>query len=69
MSMPIEYCDSATPEPYELAPTPADLLLEDYEALQKEWGTAEERYEEAVTRHDEWKATKNREARRPRWRS
>ncbi len=62
MSVPIEYHNSATPEPYESAPTPANLSLEDYEALEKEWGAMEERYKEAVTRHDEWKAVKNREA-------
>ncbi len=53
MSVPTEYCNSATPEPYKSAPMPADLSLEDYEALEKEQGAVEERYEEAVARHDE----------------
>ncbi len=46
----------------QVSPDPPDLSLEAYEALEKEWGTVEERYEEAVTRHNEWKAMKNREA-------
>ncbi len=62
MSALTEYHDSTTSELYESAPTPTDLSLEDYEALEKEWGAMEERYKEAVTRHDEWKAMKAREA-------
>ncbi|PBL01874.1 hypothetical protein ARMGADRAFT_1023266 [Armillaria gallica] len=49
------YHDSTTSEPYKLALTPPDLSLEAYKVLEKERGTAEERYEEAVTRHNEWK--------------
>ncbi len=62
MSAPIEYRDSATPEPYELAPTPPDLSFKDYKALTEEQTAAEELYEEAITRHDGWKTAKAKEA-------
>ncbi len=62
MSAPVEYRDSATPEPYESAPTPPDLSFEDYKALTEEWTAAEEQYEEAVTRHDGWKTARAKEA-------
>ncbi|PBK60781.1 hypothetical protein ARMSODRAFT_982022 [Armillaria solidipes] len=63
MSASIEYRQSATPEPYESAPTPADLTAEDYKALTVERVAAEERYDEAVSKHKEWKAMKAKEAR------
>ncbi|PBK65752.1 hypothetical protein ARMSODRAFT_1022181, partial [Armillaria solidipes] len=63
MSASIEYRQSATPEPYESAPTPADLTAEDYKALTVERVAAEERYDEAVSKHEEWKAMKAKEAR------
>ena len=62
MSAPVEYRDSVTPEPYESAPTPVDISLEDLEALEQERSAAEERYEEAVARHEEWKFAKAKEA-------
>ncbi len=61
MSTPIKYCDSATPEPYESAPTPPDLSFKDYKVLTEEQTAAEERYKEAVTRHDGWKTAKAKE--------
>ncbi len=61
MSAPTEYCDSTAPEPYKSALLPLDLSLEAYKVLEKEQGAAEERYQEAVTRHDEWKVAKKRE--------
>ncbi len=48
MLAPIEYCDSVTPEPYELAPTPPELSFEDYKVLTEKRAAAEEHYEEAV---------------------
>ncbi len=62
MSAPIEYCDSVTPEPYALALTPPSLSFEDYEVLINEWTTAEECYDEAISRHDSWKIVKAKEA-------
>ncbi len=53
MSVPIEYCDSVTPEPYALAPMPPLLTFEEYEALVIEWSTVEEKYGEATNRHEE----------------
>ncbi len=61
MSAPTKYHNFATPEPYESAPMPPNLSLEAYKVLEKEQGTTEERYEEVVTQHDEWKAAKKRE--------
>ncbi len=63
MSAPVKYRDSTTPEPYESALTPPDLSFEDYKALIEERTAAEERYEEAITRHDSWKTAKAKEAR------
>ncbi len=51
MSQSIEYCLSITPEPYESALTPEDILLEEIEA----WAAAEENYAEAVAKHAAWK--------------
>ena len=62
MSAPVEYRDSATPEPYESAPTPPDLSFEDYKVLTEERTAAEEQYEEAITRHDDWKTARAKEA-------
>ncbi len=62
MSVPIEYCDSMTPEPYVLAPMPPSLTFEEYEALTIEWSTTEEKYDEAINRHKEWKMVKAKEA-------
>ncbi len=61
MSVPIEHRDFATPEPYALAPTPPSLTFKEYEALALERSATEEKYDEAVNRHDEWKAVKKRE--------
>ncbi|KAK0235256.1 hypothetical protein EDD85DRAFT_792118 [Armillaria nabsnona] len=61
MLAPIEYCDSATPKPYELALTPTDLSVEDYEVLTEEWTTMEEMYEEAAREAKEVYAEKLRQ--------
>ncbi len=53
MSMPIEYCDSVTPEPYVSALTPPSLTLEEYKALAIEQSTMEEKYDEAINKHEE----------------
>ncbi|KAK0456927.1 hypothetical protein EV421DRAFT_1923189 [Armillaria borealis] len=63
MSSSNEYRLSATPEPYESAPTPPDLTAEEYKALTAEWATEEERYDDAVSKHEGWKAMKAKEAR------
>ncbi len=63
MSAPIEYRNSVTPKPYELAPMPPALSFEDYKALTEEWTAAEECYEEAVGRHNDWKTVHAKEAR------
>ncbi len=63
MSAPIEYRDSVTPEPYESAPTPPALSFKDYKALTEERTATEERYEEAIGRHDDWKTVRAKEAR------
>ncbi len=61
MSAPVEYHDSMTPEPYALALTPPLLTFEEYEAWELERSAAEEKYDEAVNKHNEWKAAKKRE--------
>ncbi len=53
MSVPIEYCDSITPEPYVSAPTPPSLTFEEYKALVIEQSTAVEKYDEAINKHEE----------------
>ncbi|PBK75374.1 hypothetical protein ARMSODRAFT_970046 [Armillaria solidipes] len=62
MLAPIEYHLSATPEPYESAPTPMDLTTEEYKTLTAEWTATEKKYDEAVGKHKEWKATWAKEA-------
>ncbi len=63
MLVPIEYHDSITPKPYESAPTPPELSsFEDYKALTEERTATEERYEEAVGQHDDWKTMQAKEA-------
>ncbi|PBK71029.1 hypothetical protein ARMSODRAFT_1017798 [Armillaria solidipes] len=61
MSASIEYCQSTTLEPYESAPTPTNLTAEDYKALTAKRAAAEEKYDEAVSKHEEWKAMKVKE--------
>ncbi len=61
MSTPIEYHNSATPEPYASAPMPPLLTFKEYEALALERSATEEKYDEAVNKHDEWKVAKKRE--------
>ncbi len=51
MSQSIEYHLSITPEPYESAPTPEDILLEEIESR----AAMEENYVEAVAKHEAWK--------------
>ncbi|KAK0446611.1 hypothetical protein EV421DRAFT_1901459 [Armillaria borealis] len=63
MSSSNEYRLSTTPKPYESAPTPKDLMAEEYRVLTVEQATMEERYDEAVIKHEGWKATKAKEAR------
>ncbi|PBK62703.1 hypothetical protein ARMSODRAFT_980541 [Armillaria solidipes] len=63
MSSSNEYRLSVTPEPYESAPTPPDLTAEEYKALTAERAAEEERYDEAVGKHEGWKAMKAKEAR------
>ncbi|SJL06761.1 uncharacterized protein ARMOST_10103 [Armillaria ostoyae] len=62
MSSSNEYCLSTTPEPYESAPTPPDLTAEEYKALTAERAAEEEKYDEAVGKHEGWKAIKAKEA-------
>ncbi len=62
MSVPIEYRDSITPKPYVSAPTPPLLTFEEYKALVIERSTAEEKYDEAVNKHEEWKTAKAKKA-------
>ncbi len=62
MPAPLEYCDSVTPEPYVLAPTPPSLTFEEYKVLAIEQSTAEEKYDEAVNKHEEWKTAKAKKA-------
>ncbi len=62
MSAPIEYCDSMIPEPYMSASMPPSLTFEEYKALAVEQSTKEEKYDEAVNRHEEWKMAKVKEA-------
>ncbi len=54
MSSVIEYCLSVTPEPYESAPTPEDISVEEIEAQ----AATEESYVEAMARHAAWKEAK-----------
>ncbi len=61
MSASVEYHDSMTPEPYALALTPPSLMFEEYKALELEQSAAEEKYDEVVNKHNEWKAAKKRE--------
>ncbi|KAK0449948.1 hypothetical protein EV421DRAFT_1732177 [Armillaria borealis] len=63
MSNSSEYRLSATPEPYESAPTPESLTSEQYKIFTEERAAAEEKYEEAVGAHEVWKAAKAKEAR------
>ncbi|SJL06757.1 uncharacterized protein ARMOST_10099 [Armillaria ostoyae] len=51
-----------TPEPYESAPMPEDLMAEEYKALTVKQAAAEDRYDEVVVKHKEWKAAKAKEA-------
>ncbi|PBK71391.1 hypothetical protein ARMSODRAFT_1017292 [Armillaria solidipes] len=62
MSNSIKYPQSATPEPYKSTLTPEGLTSEQYKVFTEERATAEEKYEEAVGAHDEWKAAKTKEA-------
>ncbi|PBK77838.1 hypothetical protein ARMSODRAFT_968131 [Armillaria solidipes] len=59
----IKYHESATPEPYKSAPTSTNLTAEDYKASTDEQAAMEERYDKAVSKHEEWKAMKAKEAR------
>ncbi|PBL01899.1 hypothetical protein ARMGADRAFT_1023278 [Armillaria gallica] len=61
MSAPIKYCDFVTPEPYTSALTPHSLTFEKYEALVIEQSTMEEKYDEAINKHKEWKMAKAKE--------
>ncbi len=54
MSQPIEYHLSIMPEPYESAPTPEDITIEEIKAR----ATAEENYVEAMAKHSAWKEAK-----------
>ncbi|KAK0244463.1 hypothetical protein EDD85DRAFT_945778 [Armillaria nabsnona] len=54
MSSVIEYHLSITPKPYESAPTPEDISVEEIEAR----ATTEENYMEAMARHAAWKEAK-----------
>ncbi|KAK0430793.1 hypothetical protein EV421DRAFT_1912500 [Armillaria borealis] len=58
MSNSIKYRQSVTSEPYESALTPEGLTLDEYKLLTEEHTATEEKYEEAIGVHDEWKATK-----------
>ncbi|SJL07240.1 uncharacterized protein ARMOST_10583 [Armillaria ostoyae] len=62
MSSSNEYRLSTTPEPYESAPMPPNLTAEEYKALTAERAAEEERYDEAVGKHEGWKAMKAKEA-------
>ncbi|SJL06598.1 uncharacterized protein ARMOST_09940 [Armillaria ostoyae] len=62
MSNSVEYCQSATPKPYESAPMPEGLTSEQYKVFTEEHAAAEEKYEEAIGAYDEWKAAKVKEA-------
>ncbi len=63
MSNNIEYHQSATPEPYDSAPTPEGLTSEEYQFFTEEHAATEERHAEAVGTHEDWKAAKAKEAR------
>ncbi len=54
MSSVIEYCLSITPKPYESAPIPKDISVEEIEAQ----AAAEESYAEAMAKHAAWKEVK-----------
>ncbi|PBK99304.1 hypothetical protein ARMGADRAFT_1074186 [Armillaria gallica] len=62
MSVPIEYRDYVTPELYTSASTPPNLSFKDYEVWMVEQTAAEERYDEAVNQHKDWKAVRVKEA-------
>ncbi|KAK0429987.1 hypothetical protein EV421DRAFT_1939470 [Armillaria borealis] len=62
MSSSNKYRLSTTPKPYELAPMPPDLTAEEYKALTAEQAAEEERYDDAVSKHEGWKAMKAKEA-------
>ncbi len=62
MSVPIEYRDFMTTEPYVSAPMSSLLTFKEYEALAVEQSAVEEKYDEAVNRHEEWKMAKAKEA-------
>ncbi len=62
MSNNIEYCQSATPEPYESTPTPEGLTSEVYRLFTEECAAAEEKRVEAIGAHKDWKAVKAKEA-------
>ncbi|KAK0432108.1 hypothetical protein EV421DRAFT_1924530 [Armillaria borealis] len=62
MSSSNEYHLSMTPKLYESALTPPDLTTEEYKALTAERAIEEERYDEAVSKHEGWKAMKAKEA-------
>ncbi|PBK73765.1 hypothetical protein ARMSODRAFT_972142 [Armillaria solidipes] len=61
MSNTIKHCQSATPESYESVPTLEGLTSDQYKLLTEEHTATEEKYEEAVGAHDEWKAAKAKE--------
>ncbi|PBK73733.1 hypothetical protein ARMSODRAFT_1015263 [Armillaria solidipes] len=63
MSNSVEYHQSATPKPYESTLMPEGLTSEQYKVFTKECAAVEEKYEETVGAHDEWKAAKVKEAR------
>ncbi|KAK0429542.1 hypothetical protein EV421DRAFT_1745420, partial [Armillaria borealis] len=63
MSNSIEYCQSATPQPYESTPMPVGLTSDEYKNLTEERLAMEEKYEEAIGAHEMWKAAKAKEAR------
>ncbi|SJL00829.1 uncharacterized protein ARMOST_04143 [Armillaria ostoyae] len=63
MSNSTEYRLSASPEPYETAPTPEGLSFEEYKLLTDERTAVEEKYAEAVGAHKAWKTAKAKEAR------
>ncbi len=62
MSVPIKYCQSMTPKPYEVSLTPVELSYEEYQALTDKWTTVEEHYEVAVSSYNDWKVAKAKEA-------
>ncbi|KAK0430001.1 hypothetical protein EV421DRAFT_1913564 [Armillaria borealis] len=61
MSNSVEYHLSATPEPYESAPTPEGLTSEQYKVFTEEHVATEDKYEEAIGACKVWKAAKAKE--------